>query len=60
MHYVSEGVAAVNRSFKVVVQVVDVHVAVAEAAARCNVKIAHNFIYAKISFDAAAFLALGI
>ena len=52
--------AAVNRSFKVVVQVVDVHVAVAEAAARCNVKIAHNFIYAKISFDAAAFLALGI
>lgn len=50
--------AALDGAVKVVVQVVHVHVAVAEAAARCDVEVAHDLVDADHAFDPAALVAL--
>ena len=60
VHDVGEGVAALDGGVEVVVQVVNVHVAVAEAAAGRDVEIAHDFVDAEVAFDAAALLALRV
>ena len=55
-----EGVAARDGALEVVIQVVHVHVAVAEAAPGRDVEVADHLVDAQAALDAAAFLALGV
>ena len=55
---VREGVALVDGRVEIVVQVVHVHVAVAEAAARSDVEVPHDLVHPQIAFDPAALVAL--
>ena len=57
---VREGVPAGDGALEVVVQVVHVHVAVAEAAARRDVEVADDLVDAQPALDAAAFFALRV
>jgi len=57
---VGEGVAAWDRGVEVGVEVVDVHVAVAEAAAGRDVEVADHLVDAQAALDAAALPALGV
>lgn len=55
---VPERVAALDGCLPVVLEVVNVHVVVAETPARRNVEVAHNFVDAQAALDAAPFGAL--
>ena len=47
-----------NRTVKVVVQVVDMHISATEAPAWGNVEVANDFVNAQVAFDPTAFVAL--
>ncbi len=49
-----------DRALKIIVQVVHVHVAVAETATRRHMKVANNFVDPQRTFDPASFLSLRI
>lgn len=57
---VREGVAALDGAVEVVVQVVHVHVAVAKAAPRRDVEVAHHLVHADRTLDPAALLPLRV
>ena len=57
---VREGMCGVIRRVEVVVQVVDVHRAVAEAAPGGDVEVPHHLVHAEAALDAAALLALRV
>lgn len=60
MDGVGEVVRLALRNIPVVLQVVNVHVAIAEASARGKMEVAHHLVHAQVSLDATALLALGI
>ena len=60
MDSVGEEVATLNRGIKKIVQVVDVHVAVAETSSGSNMEIADHFVDTNASLNAASFVSLGI
>jgi hypothetical protein len=53
-----ERVTALHRSVPVVLEVVDVHVSIAEAAARGDVEVSDNLVHAQVAVDAAALVPL--
>lgn len=58
MDLVREGVAAFDRAVEVVVEIVDVHGAVAEAAAGRDVEVADDLVDSEAALDAASLLSL--
>ena len=57
---VGEGVAAVDGAVEVVLEIVHVHVAVAEALARRKVEVANHLVDPDAAFDAATLAALRV
>ncbi len=60
MDFVCEGMATFDGGVKVIVEIMDVHVAVAETAPRGNVKVAHHLVDADDALNTATFLPLCI
>ena len=60
MDVVCKDVASLNGSIKKVVEIMHVHVAVAETSSRCNMEISNDLIDADPAFDPATLLSLRI
>ena len=58
MYFVGESMPALNWRFEEVLKVVDVHVAVAETAARRKVKVSNNLVHANRAVDPTSFMPL--
>ena len=55
-----ESMAALDRAFKVVVQIVNVHVPITKTPAWSNMEISHNLVDPQVSFYAASLVSLSI
>lgn len=60
MNNMCEGVTMLRRVLEIIVQVVDMHVSVAEAAAWRNVKVTDNFVDPNSTLDPASFFTLRV
>lgn len=55
-----ENVASLNRGIEVVIEIVDVHIAIAETASRGDVEVAYDLVDSDSSLNAASFLSLRV
>lgn len=60
MDLVRKSVSTFDRTFEIVVQIVDVHVPITETPPRCDVEIPDDFIYPQASFYTTALFSLGV
>jgi hypothetical protein len=56
----AESMATLNRRIEVIVKIMYVHIAIAEAAAWSDVEVSYDFIHLEPTFNTTSFPALGI
>jgi hypothetical protein len=60
MNSVRKYMSSWNRGVEVIVQIVYVHVAVAETPSRCNMEVAYDLVYANTPLNTASFISLRV
>lgn len=60
MDSVCEDMPSLNRCVEIIVQIVDVHIAVAETPSRCNVEVAHDLVHTNSSLNTTPLVSLRV
>jgi len=60
MDCVRENMPSYNRGIKVIVQIVYVHIAIAETSPRCDMEVTHHLVHPDISLNTASFISLSV